>query len=64
MSIDEQIELCCSVMDDDSIPRRSRVKLAAMYDAGLPADANVDALYRVYLNRRFQAIYKGLQGSL
>ena len=62
MSIDEQIELCCSVMDDDNIPRRSRVKLAAMYAAGLPADANVDALYRVYLNRRFAELYKGWNG--
>ena len=37
MSIDEQIELCCSVMSNESIPKRHRVKLQAMYDAGLPA---------------------------
>ena len=53
-----QIELCCSVMDDPTVPRRHRLKLMEMRRRGLPADADFNSLHQVWLKRRFRHLYK------
>ena len=62
MPIEEQIEIVCRVMSDVNISYRQSARLKAMYAMGLPADADIKALHRVWLNRRFKQLYKLKQG--
>ena len=62
MSIEEQIEIVCRVKSDVNVSYRQSARLKEMYAMGLPTDADIKALHRVWLNRRFQELYKLKQG--